>query len=101
MEINCGFEHEVFTKATVDVGFLQPGYGVTEDPSCQTPEPYRGRMRLLQLFPPIAGQEEAAGEGQSFHEHEGLAGIAAVIHKVWFVTSYCTLLLNAVCHNLL
>jgi hypothetical protein len=60
----------------------KPGYGVTEDPSCQTPEPYRGRMRLLQLFPPIAGQEEAAGEGQSFHEHEGLAGIAAVIHKV-------------------
>jgi hypothetical protein len=58
-------------------------------------------MRLLQLFPPIAGQEEAAGEGQSFHEHEGLAGIAAVIHKVWFVTSYCTLLLNSVCHNLL
>jgi hypothetical protein len=21
LEINCGFEHEVFTKATVDVGF--------------------------------------------------------------------------------
>jgi hypothetical protein len=57
-------------------------------------------MRLLQLFQPIAGQE-AAGEGQSFHEHEGLAGIAAVIHKVWFVTLYCTLLLNAVRHNLL
>ncbi len=73
---------------------------VTEDPSCQTPESYRGRMRLLQLFQPIAGQE-AAGEGQSFHEHEGLAGIAAVIHKVWFVTLYCTLLLNAVRHNLL
>jgi hypothetical protein len=54
---------------------------VTEDPSCQTPESYRGRTRLLQLFPAIAGQE-AAGEGQSFHEHEGLAGIAAVIHKV-------------------